>query len=195
MLVVAVSLLGLFPPSIPVARYILPFCYFKEYIIIKSKKNLLIKCDTDLSYFLTAIKEKDCADLQKSGDLIGVSGVYAIKPDDGVPLDVYCDQKTAGGGWTVIQKRLDGSVDFCRGWADYKRGFGDLNGEFWLGLDNIHRLTKEGRNIIRVELEDVEGNTAFAEYDMFAVANEGVKYELSLGSYSGEGMKLSKIDH
>ena len=95
----------------------------------------------------------------------------------------------------MIQKRLDGSVDFLRGWEDYKQGFGNLNGDFWLGLDKMHRLTKEGRNIIRVELEDIEGITAFAEYDMFAVASEIAKYELSLGNYSGEGMKLSKIVH
>jgi len=86
---------------------------------------------------------RNCADLYKAGERI--SGVYTIKPDDGDPFDVYCDQKTAGGGWTVIQKRLDGSVDFYRGWADYKRGFGNLNGEFWLGLDKMHRLTKEGK--------------------------------------------------
>ena len=91
----------------------------------------------------------------------------------------------------MIQKRLDGSVDFYRGWADYKRGFGNLNGEFWLGLDKMHRLTKEGRNRIRVELEDTEGNTAYADYDMFAVASERAKYQLSLGTYSGEGMKLN----
>ena len=135
---------------------------------------------------------KDCADLQKSGALTGISGGYVIKPDDGVPFDVYCDQTTNGGGWTVIQKRLDGSVDFDRSWADYKRGFGNMNGEFWLGLDNIHRLTKEGSNIIRVELEEINGDTAFAEYDMFAVASESTNYELSqLGSYSGERIKLS----
>jgi len=121
--------------------------------------------------------------------------VYVINPDDDDPFYVYCDQKTDGGGWTVIQKRLDGSVDFEQGWADYKRGFGNLNGEFWLGLDKIHRLTKEGRNRIRIELEDIEGKTAYAEYDMFAVASENDKYRLRLGSYSGKGMKLNKINH
>ena len=59
----------------------------------------------------------------------------------------------------------------------------------------MHRLTKEGRNRIRVELEDTEGNTAYADYDIFAVASESAKYQLNLGSYSGEGMKLNKIDH
>ena len=127
---------------------------------------------------------RNCADLYKSG--VRISGVYTINPDDGDPFDVYCDLKTAGGGWTVIQKRLDGSVDFYLGWADYKRGFGNLNGEFWLGLDKMHRLSKTRRNRIRIELEDIKGKTAYANYDMFAVASERAKYQLSLGTYSGE---------
>ena len=84
----------------------------------------------------------------------------------------------------MVQKRLDGSVDFYRGWDDYKRGFGNLNGEFWLGLDKIHRLTKE-RSRLRVDLEDTTGKTAYAEYDFFSVASERSKYKLSLGTYSG----------
>ena len=87
--------------------------------------------------------KKNCAELYKSGERI--NGVYTIDPDDSGAFDVFCDQTTAGGGWTVFQKRLDGSVDFSRGWADYKRGFGNLNGEFWLGLDKINRLTKAKR--------------------------------------------------
>jgi ficolin len=85
----------------------------------------------------------------------------------------------------VFQKRLDGSVDFYRGWAEYKRGFGNLTGEFWLGLDKIHNLTSSGKYKLRVDLEDFAGKTYYAEYDLFEVASEGEKYKLSLGSYSG----------
>ena len=86
----------------------------------------------------------------------------------------------------MFQKRLDGSVDFFLNWSDYKVGFGDLNGEFWLRLDKIHRLTTDNNSTLRVDLADSEGNTAYAEYNMFSVMNENDKYKLILGSYSGE---------
>ena len=111
--------------------------------------------------------------------------MYTIKPDNLPAFDAFCDQTTAGGGWTVFQKRLDGSVDFYLNWSDYKHGFGNLNGEFWLGLDKIHRLTPDNNNMLHVDLEDFEGNTAYAEYNMFGVISENDKYKLILGSYSG----------
>ncbi|XP_068730042.1 microfibril-associated glycoprotein 4-like [Montipora capricornis] len=126
---------------------------------------------------------KNCADVYNSGEKI--NGVYKIDPDGLGEFEVYCDQKTAGGGWTVFQKRQDGSVDFFRAWDAYKRGFGNLNGEFWLGLDKIHRLTVSSSNKLRVDLEDIHGNTAFAEYSSVTVASERAKYQLSLGTYSG----------
>ena len=85
----------------------------------------------------------------------------------------------------MFQKRLDGSIDFYRGWDDYKRGFGNLSGEFWLGLDKIHRLTRE-ETILRVDFKDFNENTAYAEYSSFGVGDEARNYELSLGSYSGK---------
>ena len=135
------------------------------------------------SLFFSAVN-KNCAEVYKSGDKI--SGVYKIDPDGLGEFEVFCDQTTAGGGWTVFQKRYNGAVDFFRAWDDYKRGFGNLNGEFWLGLDKIHRLTANSRKKLRVDLEDIHGNTAFAEYGSFSVASERVKYLLSLGGYSGE---------
>ncbi|XP_078381917.1 uncharacterized protein LOC144664633 isoform X2 [Oculina patagonica] len=143
-------------------------------------------CSCKAGYFgdgKTCTAKKNCAELYKSGKRN--SGVYTIDPDGSGTFDVFCDQTTVGGGWTVFQKRLDGSVDFYRGWDDYKQGFGNLNGEFWLGLEEIHRLTSSGQYKLRVDLEDFAGNTAYAEYNSFGVASEGTKYQLSIGSYSG----------
>ena len=89
----------------------------------------------------------------------------------------------------MVQKRLDGSVNFYRGWDDYKRGFGNLSGEFWLGLDKIHRLTRK-RSKLRVDPGDFSGNTAFAQYNLFEVGGEGNQYRLSTGTYSGKRLDL-----
>ena len=133
--------------------------------------------------YFTAVY-KNCAEVYKSGDKI--SGVYKIDPDGLGEFEVFCDQTTAGGGWTVFQKRYNGAVDFFRAWNDYKRGFGNLNSEFWLGLDKIHRLTVSSSKKLRVDLEDLHGNKVFAEYSSFSVGSERAKYLLGLGVYSGE---------
>ena len=150
-------------------------------ILVSSALSEELKANIYHVYFAISV-HKNCAQAFEDGKR--TSGVYTIDPDNAGAFDVFCDQTTAGGGWTVFQKRLDGSVDFYRGWDDYKRGFGNLNGEFWLGLDKIHRLTKQ-RSRLRVDLEDTTGKTAYAEYDFFGVASENSKYKLSLGTYSG----------
>ena len=109
-------------------------------------------------------------------------GVYTIDPDGLGSFQVRCDMTTNGGGWTVFQSRQDGSEDFYLGWSDYKAGFGDLNGEFWLGLDKIHRLTKSGQDVLRVDLMDFNN----AVYGTFSVADESDKYRLNIGTYSGK---------
>ena len=93
--------------------------------------------------------------------------------------------ETDGGGWTVFQRRQDGSVDFYRNWTDYENGFGNLTGEFWLGLSKIHRLTQEGSNTLRVDLGDFDGNTTYAQYSTFSVGNSTTEYTLTVGGYSG----------
>ncbi|XP_022097547.1 ryncolin-1-like [Acanthaster planci] len=127
---------------------------------------------------------KDCSEAFANG--VTTSGVYTIQPDDdGSPFRVYCDMETDGGGWTVFQRRQDGSVDFYLDWESYRQGFGSLNGEFWLGNDYLHRLTAQGAYQLRVDLEDFENNTAYAVYDTFRVDDGLDNYRLTLGAYSG----------
>ena len=111
--------------------------------------------------------------------------MYTINPDGGKPIQVLCDMITDGGGWTVFQRRLDGSVDFYLDWESYKNGFGGLEGEFWLGNDNLHRLTATDNVTLRVDLEDFDGNKTYAEYTTFKVAGEADKYRLLIGGYNG----------
>ncbi|XP_066270926.1 angiopoietin-related protein 1-like [Branchiostoma lanceolatum] len=115
----------------------------------------------------------DCSDIHTAyATLIGhvPSGVHSIKPtnaDD--PISVYCDQTTDGGGWTVIQRRFDGSLEFFRNLHAYRKGFGDSSGEYWLGLDNIHYITDQNAYELYIELEDWDGNVKFAKYSSFSV--------------------------
>ena len=111
--------------------------------------------------------------------------MYSINPDGTGHFSVYCDMRTDGGGWTVFQRRQDGSVDFYRGWDDYKAGFGQLTAEFWLGNDKIHRLTASRPSSLRVELEDWNGGKAYAKYGKFKIGDEQAQYRLEVGSYSG----------
>ena len=94
--------------------------------------------------------------------------------------------ETQDGGWTVVQRRFDGSVDFYLGWEDYKDGFGDIGGEYWLGLDKLNRLTSTGLSWqLRIDLEDFDGNTAYALYEDFHIGDEATLYQITIGSYSG----------
>ncbi|KXJ18681.1 Fibrinogen C domain-containing protein 1 [Exaiptasia diaphana] len=138
--------------------------------------------DTESRTTLT-VQHEDCSELYKSGERR--NGVYTVQPDNQPAFQVYCDMTTDGGGWTVIQRRQDGSVDFYRNWQQYKTGFGNLNGEFWLGNDYIHRLTARTASSLRVELEDWDGTRKYAKYGSFSVGDESDKYRLRVGSYSG----------
>ena len=114
------------------------------------------------------------------------SGVYTIQPDSLPPFDVYCDMDSDGGGWTVFQRRQDGSEDFYRNWVNYTNGFGNLSNEFWLGLEFIHRLANESDSELRVELEDWDGERVYAKYSSFEVRDSSTDYTLQVSGYTGD---------
>ncbi|CAH3134848.1 unnamed protein product [Porites lobata] len=148
-----------------------------------SKDSFTCKCDNGYTGTRCEFIIEDCSKLGQSG--LASTGIYYIIPDGGSVIQVLCDMTTNSGGWTVFQRRLNGSVDFFQGWESYKNGFGDLNGEFWLGNDNLHRLTASSDVMLRVDMEDFDGNITHAEYTTFQVADEADKYRITIGGYNG----------
>ncbi|XP_064554276.1 fibrinogen C domain-containing protein 1-like [Drosophila montana] len=125
--------------------------------------------------------------------------VYDIKT-----FSAPCDSDLAGPGWTVVQRRKDGSVNFNRSWNEYRLGFGDPQGEFFLGLEKLHLLTKTQPHELFIYLKIFENETVFARYDNFLIGDESESFRIkSLGLYTGTagnslsshiGMNFSTID-
>ncbi|XP_069102170.1 angiopoietin-related protein 7-like [Argopecten irradians] len=120
---------------------------------------------------------------KKGADSACISGVYdyTVTGLGGPTIQVYLDVDTADGPWI---RRTSADVDFYRNWADYKNGFGNLHGNFWLGNDNIHLLTSTPM-ILRVELEGWYGKIVYAQYSSFQIANETQNYRLAIAGFSG----------
>ncbi|XP_078662295.1 microfibril-associated glycoprotein 4-like [Branchiostoma floridae x Branchiostoma belcheri] len=128
----------------------------------------------------------DCAEIHTAAAMFGTvsSGVHDIKPEGlASPISVYCDQTTDGGGWTVIQRRFDGSIDFNRAYDAFRFGFGPANGEYWLGLENMYYLTNQNPYELYIELEDWSDVVKYARYDSFSVG--GDPYHLHVSGFSG----------
>ncbi|XP_069332822.1 tenascin isoform X3 [Eulemur rufifrons] len=127
---------------------------------------------------------RDCSQAMLNGDT--TSGLYTIylNGDKAQALEVYCDMTSDGGGWIVFLRRKNGREDFYRNWKAYVAGFGDRREEFWLGLDNLSKITAQGQYELRVDLRD-HGETAFAIYDRFSVGDAKTRYKLKVEGYSG----------
>ncbi|XP_018541609.1 angiopoietin-1 isoform X1 [Lates calcarifer] len=136
-------------------------------------------------------KFRDCADLYQAG--FHKNAIYNIQINSQETKKVYCNMETAGGGWTVIQRREDGSVDFQRTWKEYKMGFGSVSAEHWLGNEYVYQLTSQRQYALRVELTDWDGHQAFSLYDRFQIGSEKQNYRLFLKSHSGTAGRQSSL--
>ena len=177
-------------------------------------------CDQQLKQLQTAtnnIKQncsiddftiKTCCDVNTLDFFTNKPGVYQMQCWCGglwSTTSVFCDTKTADGGWTVIQRRKDGSVDFNRPWSDYEKGFGDLNGEFWYGLKNMNCLTQIGQWELRVDFEFKNKTRSYLHYNVFKVGSVTYEYPLTISGFTGitptdplsvhNGMKFSTYDN
>ncbi|NXL92753.1 TENA protein, partial [Alectura lathami] len=147
---------------------------------LKSKTIQTIFTTTGLLYPYP----KDCSQALLNGEI--TSGLYTIylNGDRTQPLEVFCDMTEDGGGWIVFLRRQNGREDFYRNWKNYVAGFGDPKDEFWIGLENLHKITSQGQYELRVDLQD-RGETAYAVYDRFSVGDAKTRYRLRVDGYSG----------
>ncbi len=149
---------------------------------------------------------ENCKAIQESG--FNTSGLYVIRPKhNSGEFTVFCDMTLLGGGWTVIQRRLDDSLNFNRKFKSYQNGFGDFFENFWLGLEKMHQLTHGTEDMeLHVGLESFNGGNAFARFSNFFIENEDAGYTLRIGecdptSTAGDslashnGMKFSTTDN
>ncbi|XP_062400488.1 fibroleukin [Sardina pilchardus] len=133
----------------------------------------------------SGLHPQDCAEIYRWG--IKENGIYTIQPNPQLPaIEAMCDMETDGGGWTVFQRRLDGSESFNRSWAEYRQGFGRPQGEYWLGNAALHTLTANGRHTLRIHLQDWHKHTRHATYSTFRVASEALRFRLTVKGYSGD---------
>jgi len=133
------------------------------YTIFKNEEDetgFQVKCEFSARSVKQVFFGKSCTELNAISPE-NENGVYKIFPSTNITssLSVYCQ-----GPWTVFHKRFDGSQNFNQNFTTYETGFGNLDSEHWLGLIPLHELTKAGNHVLRVEMEDFDGNEAFAEY-------------------------------
>ncbi|XP_071836160.1 uncharacterized protein [Apostichopus japonicus] len=146
--------------------------------------------NSNLQYFLFQTPEypRDCHEvLNQCSSTNAKSGVYLIKPDQyPEPFQTNCDHNTTSGGWTVIQRRVDGSIGFNRTWDEYKHGIGFLDSEFLIGNEKLAHLINQKRYQLRIELENYAGQSYSLTYDNFRIADEWGDYSItSLGGVEG----------
>ena len=130
------------------------------------------------------------------------SGVYEINHVCGDEPHVFhtsipaMQARCSNGGWTVILRRNENvtqQVNFTCTWDDYKHGFGDLNTEFWYGLNNIHCLTSRQQVDLSIELKYGSGREEIYNYNYFLVDGPENKFTLHVGELQQHSSGLNNM--
>ncbi|XP_030567399.1 angiopoietin-related protein 7-like [Drosophila novamexicana] len=145
-------------------------------------------------------KRKSCEEKPVYGEcteFADAPGIHKITRDQEAPFDVLYDSATAGPGWTVIQQRINGKEDFYRNWTTYREGFGSFDGDFFLGLERIHRLMRAQPHELYIYMVGFDGDIRYRKYDQFAISGEKDQYTLitlgkSVGNATADRLQYHK---
>lgn len=102
---------------------------------------------------------------------------------------------TSDNDWIIIMKNGRGNIDFNKKWEDYKNGFGLVSGDYWLGLEELYRLTNQNDYELQVDIEYYNKTWKHAHYDHFLIKNEKERYQLILGAYNQSSTAADSLSH
>ena len=158
-------------------------------LVILTLSLLLVNAHDDLNHYSThpfTASIRSCCDLRIFPPDRVPTGVYKMSIGTFVTANVYCNMTTDDGGWIVIQRnRKNSQLSFNKNWREYEEGFGDLNKDFWAGLELMHTLTQRGQWEMRVDYQKNDKSWSYLHYNQFSVGSASEEYPLTVGGYSG----------
>ena len=158
-------------------------------LVILTLSLLLVNAHDDINHYPThpfTAPIRSCCDLRIFPPDRVPTGVYKMSMGTFVTANVYCDMTTDDGGWIVIQRnRKNSQLSFNKNWREHKAGFGDLNKDFWAGLELMHTLTQRGQWEMRVDYQKNDKTWSYLHYNQFSVGSASEEYPLTVGGYAG----------
>jgi len=148
---------------------------------------LLVNAHDNLNHYTThpfTVPIRSCCDLRIFPPDRLPTGVLVYKMRIGTfaSVNVYCNMTTDDGGWIVIQRnRKDSQLSFNKNWREYEEGFGNLNKDFWAGLELMHTLTQRGEWEMKVDYQKNDKTCSYFHCNQFSVGNASEKYPLTVG--------------
>ena len=152
---------------------------------------LLVNAHDDINHYSThpfTAPIRSCCDLRIFPPDKVPTGVYKMSMGTFATANVYCDMTTDSGGWIVIQRnRKNSQLSFNKNWREYEEGFGDLNKDFWAGLELMHTLTQKRQWEMRVDYQKNDKTWSYLHYNQFSVGSASEEYPLTVGGFTGVG--------
>ena len=181
-------------------------------LVILTLSLLLVNAHDDINHYSThpfTAPIRSCCDLRVFPPDRVLTGVYKMSMGTFVTANVYCNMTTDGGGWIVIQRNsINSQLSFNKNWREYEEGFGDLNKDFWVGLELMHTLTQRGQWEMRVDYQKDDKTWSYLHYNQFSIGSASEEYPLTVGEFTGvdtdwfggnyyphNGMKFSTPDN